>query len=42
MTDNGVVYLMGMAKHNDAQYVARIVQQVDGVKRVVLVVEYLD
>lgn len=42
VTDNGVVYLMGMAKHNDAQYVARIVQQVDGVKRVVLVVEYLD
>lgn len=42
VTDNSVVYLMGMARHNDAQYVARIVQQVDGVKRVVLVVEYLD
>ncbi|MGE0370536.1 MAG: BON domain-containing protein [Gammaproteobacteria bacterium] len=42
VTDNNVVYLMGLARRNDAQYVARIVQQVDGVERVVLVIEYLD
>jgi osmotically-inducible protein OsmY len=33
---------MGLAKHAEAQYIARIVQQVDGVKRVVLAIEYLD
>lgn len=42
VTENNVVYLMGLAKHNEAQYIARIVQQVDGVKRVVLVIEHLD
>ncbi|MCC6207766.1 MAG: BON domain-containing protein [Gammaproteobacteria bacterium] len=42
VTENNVVYLMGMARRNDAQYVARIVQQVDGVDGVVLVIEYLD
>jgi osmotically-inducible protein OsmY len=42
VTENGVVYLMGLAKHAEAQYIARIVQQVDGVKRVVLAIEYLD
>jgi osmotically-inducible protein OsmY len=33
---------MGLAKRSEAQYVSQIVQQVDGVKRVVLVIEYLD
>ena len=42
VTENGVVYLMGLAKHNEAQYIAQIVQQVDGVKQVVLAIEYLD
>lgn len=42
VTENNVVYLMGLAKRNDAQYIARIVQQVDGVKRVVLAIEYTD
>lgn len=42
VTENGVVYLMGLAKRSEAQYVSQIVQQVDGVKRVVLVIEYLD
>jgi osmotically-inducible protein OsmY len=42
VTEDGVVYLMGLARHSEAQYVARIVQQVDGVKRVVLAIEYLD
>lgn len=42
VTENNVVYLMGIARRNDAQYIARIVQQVDGVVRVVLVIEYLD
>lgn len=42
VTENGVVYLMGLARRNEAQYVAQIVQQVDGVRGVVLVIEYLD
>lgn len=42
VTDHNVVYLMGLAKRNDAQYIAQIVQQVDGVQRVVLAIEYLD
>lgn len=42
VTENNVVYLMGLAKHSEAQYIAQIVQQVDGVKRVVLAIEYLD
>jgi len=42
VTEDGVVYLMGLAKRGEAQYVSQIVQQVDGVKRVVLVFEYLD
>jgi osmotically-inducible protein OsmY len=42
VTENGVVFLMGLAKHSEAQHIARIVQQVDGVKRVVLAIEYLD
>ncbi|MFQ5487457.1 MAG: BON domain-containing protein, partial [Gammaproteobacteria bacterium] len=42
VTENGVAYLMGLLKHQEADKVARLVQQVEGVKRVVKVFEYLD
>ncbi len=42
ITENGVVYLMGLVTHKEGDAVARRVQQVEGVKRVVKVFEYLD
>ncbi len=42
VTEDGVVYLMGLLTRREAEDVARRVQQVKGVKRVVKVFEYLD
>jgi len=41
VTENGVAYLMGLLKRQEADDVARLVQQVEGVKRVVKVFEYI-
>ena len=42
ITENGVVYLMGLVTHQDGDTAAKTVQQVKGVQRVVKVFEYLD
>ncbi len=41
VTENDSVYLMGMIRRSDAGRVAEVVQQQDGVRRVVLVFEYI-
>ena len=40
VTENGVVYLMGLVSRGEGDQVARRVQQVEGVRRVVKVFEY--
>ncbi len=42
VTERGTLYLMGLLYHREADAATRIVQQVDGVKRIVRMVEYLD
>ena len=42
VTENAVVYLMGMVKHADADAAAQTASEIEGVKRVVKVFEYLD
>jgi osmotically-inducible protein OsmY len=42
VTENGVVYLMGLVKRGDVERIAGIVQRVEGVRQVVLVFEYTD
>lgn len=42
VTENGVVYLMGMVTHQGGDTAAKTVQQVKGVQRVVKVFEYID
>ncbi len=41
VTENNVVYLMGMVRRAEADRVSQVVQEVDGVRRVVLVFEYI-
>jgi osmotically-inducible protein OsmY len=41
ITENGVVYLMGLVRHEDVDRITGIVQQVDGVKMIVTVFEYI-
>jgi osmotically-inducible protein OsmY len=41
VTESDSVYLMGMIRRSDAGRVAEVVQQQDGVRRVVLVFEYI-
>lgn len=42
ITENGVVYLMGLVTHENGDTAAKTVQQVNGVQRVVKVFEYID
>lgn len=42
VTENAVVYLMGLVKHDDADVAAQTASEIEGVKRVVKVFEYLD
>lgn len=42
VTENAVVYLMGLIKHADADIAAQTASEIEGVKRVVKVFEYLD
>jgi len=42
ITENRVTYLMGIVTRDQGKQIARVVQQVDGVKRVVKVFEYHD
>lgn len=42
VTENGVVYLMGLVTHEQGNTAAKTVQQVSGVQRVVKVFEYID
>lgn len=42
VTSNGVVYLMGLVKREEADIAARIAARTSGVQRVVKVFEYLD
>lgn len=41
-TENAVVYLMGLVKHDEADAAAQTASEIEGVKRVVKVFEYLD
>lgn len=42
ITENAVVYLMGLVKHGEADAAAQVASEVESVKRVVKVFEYLD
>ena len=42
VTENAVVYLMGLVKQADADVAAQIASEIEGVKRVVKVFEYLE
>ena len=42
VTENGVVYLMGLLKQNEAEQAAEIARRVGGVQRVVKVMEYIE
>ena len=42
ITENGVVYLMGLITQKDANKVASIAQRTDGTQRIVKAFEYVD
>jgi osmotically-inducible protein OsmY len=42
VTENGVVYLMGLVTRQEADAATDVTRQVDGVQRVVKVFEYID
>jgi osmotically-inducible protein OsmY len=42
VTENGVVYLMGIVSHQQADIAADIARQVSGVQKVVKVFQYSD
>jgi osmotically-inducible protein OsmY len=42
VTDDVVVYLLGLVKRNDAESAVEIARSTSGVKKVVKVFEYLD
>jgi osmotically-inducible protein OsmY len=42
VTENSVVYLMGLVKHKEADDAAEIASSTSGVQRVVKVFEYID
>lgn len=42
ITENGVVYLMGLIRQRDAERVASIAQRTDGAQRIVKAFEYVD
>lgn len=41
VSENDVVYLMGLVRRNEADRVSEVVQQIEGVKQVVLIFEYI-
>ena len=42
VSESGVVYLMGMASHAEADAATSVVRQVSGVEKVVRLFEYVD
>ncbi len=42
VTENGVVYMMGLVTHKEADNASELARNVEGVKRVVRVFEYID
>ena len=42
ITENGVVYLMGLVTHAEADWAVRIVSSASGIQRIVKVFEYID
>ena len=42
VTENGIVYLMGLVTHKEAQAASSAAKDVSGVQRVVMVFEYID
>lgn len=42
VTENGIVYLMGLVTHKEAQAAANAAKDISGVQRVVMVFEYID
>ncbi|AZS50560.1 BON domain-containing protein [Entomomonas moraniae] len=42
VTENGIVYLMGLVTHKEAQAASAVAKDISGVQRVVMVFEYID
>ena len=42
VTENGVVYLMGLLTHNEAKLAVDVVRQVYGVQKIVTAFQYID
>lgn len=42
VTENGIVYLMGLVTHKEGQNAASVARDVSGVQRVVMLYEYID
>lgn len=42
VTENGIVYLLGLVTHNEGKAAANVAKGVSGVQRVVMVFEYID
>ena len=42
VTENGVVYLMGLLSHNEGKLAVEVVRQVYGVQKIVTAFEYID
>ncbi|WP_456267555.1 BON domain-containing protein [Kushneria sp. AK178] len=42
LTENGTVYLMGMVRYSEADYLVRLASQTGGVERIVKAFEYID
>ena len=42
ITEAGVVYLMGLISENQSDWAVDIVRQIDGVKKIVKIIEYTD
>lgn len=42
ITENGVVYLLGLVDHNQAEYITDAVKHVGGVQKIIRLFEYVD
>ena len=42
VTENGVVYLMGLVTHTEADWAVKVASNASGIQRIVKVFEYID
>jgi osmotically-inducible protein OsmY len=42
ITENGVVYLMGLLTHAEAEWAVKVASNASGIQRIVKVFEYID